>query len=115
MRNHDVDPAAGLRGPLCIADSSSYHFIKHMLNESPLNSPGILLADDNPTVIEAVSRMLTPEFEIVGTVGDGVSLVAAAQRLRPDVMIVDLFMPGLNGMEAARELKKLHIPVVSSF
>ena len=54
--------------------------------------------------------MLTPEFEIVGTVGDGLSLISEARRLNPDVMVVDLFMPGLSGIEAARELKKRHSP-----
>lgn len=54
--------------------------------------------------------MLSADFEIVGTVSDGVSLIKEAQRLSPDVMIVDLFMPGLNGIDAARELRKRHIP-----
>jgi DNA-binding NarL/FixJ family response regulator len=71
-----------------------------------LNPPSILLADDNQSVLEAVSQMLSPEFEIVGAVRDGVSLVAEARRLSPDVMIVDIVMPGLSGIEAARELKK---------
>jgi DNA-binding NarL/FixJ family response regulator len=74
-----------------------------------MTPPRILLADDSPTVLEAVNRMLTPEFEIVGTVSDGVSLITAARRFCPDVMIVDLFMPGLDGIEAACELKKQHI------
>ena len=72
----------------------------------PLNSPRVLLADDSPTVLEAVSRMLTPDFEIVGTVSDGLSLIAEVQRLHPDVLILDMFMPGLNGIEVVRELKK---------
>jgi len=75
-----------------------------------VNSPRILLADDNPIVLEAVGRMLSPEFEVVETVSDGASLLEAARRLAPDVMIVDLFRPSLNGIEAARELKKRHIP-----
>jgi DNA-binding NarL/FixJ family response regulator len=50
--------------------------------------------------------MLSPEFTIVGTVTDGESLVKEAERLSPDVMIVDVAMPGLSGLEAARELKK---------
>ena len=53
--------------------------------------------------------MLTPEFDVVGAVSDGMSLITEAQRLGPDVMIVDMFMPGLSGIEAARELKKQHI------
>ena len=75
-----------------------------------VNAPRVLLADDSPDVLESVSRMLTPEFEIVGTVGDGLSLISEARRLSPDVMVVDLFMPGLSGIEAARELKKRHSP-----
>ena len=67
------------------------------------------MADDSPTALESISRMLTPEFEIVGTVSDSASLIEQAQRLSPDVMIVDLFMPG-SGIEAARELKKRHVP-----
>jgi DNA-binding NarL/FixJ family response regulator len=85
------------------------HFQKRTLIGEPLNLPSLLLADDNSTVLEAVSRMLTPEFNVVGTVNDGVALVAEAQRLSPDVMIVDVFMPGLSGIEAARELKKQRI------
>jgi DNA-binding NarL/FixJ family response regulator len=80
-----------------------------MLEPNSLNLPRVLLADDNPTVLEAVSRMLTPEFEIVGSVRDGTSLIEEARRLNPDVMIVDLFMPDFSGIEAARELKKRHI------
>jgi CheY-like chemotaxis protein len=71
-----------------------------------LNPPRVLLADDNPTVLDAVSRMLTPVFEIVGRVSNGVSLIAEARKLRPDVMVVDLSMPELGGLEAARELKR---------
>ena len=73
-----------------------------------MNLPSVLLADDDPTVLEAVSRMLHSEFDIVATVRDGVSLVAEARRLNPEVMIVDLFMSGLSGIEAIRELKKQH-------
>jgi DNA-binding NarL/FixJ family response regulator len=76
------------------------------LGRRPVNPPSVLLADDNPSVLEAVSRMLSPEFEIVGMVTDGVSLVTEARRLSPDVMIIDIVMPGLSGIEAARELKK---------
>jgi DNA-binding NarL/FixJ family response regulator len=69
----------------------------------------VLLADDNETVLRSVRRLLEAEFEIVGTVKDGQSLVAAARKLKPDVMIVDVFMPGMNGIEAARQLKKRHV------
>ena len=76
----------------------------------PLNIPRVLLADDSPDVLVAVGRILTPDFDIVGKVGDGLSLISEARRLSPDVMVVDLFMPGLSGLEAARELKKRHNP-----
>jgi DNA-binding NarL/FixJ family response regulator len=90
--------------------SFRFHFSSRKLGRRPVNPPSILLADDNPSVLESVSRILSPEFEVVGTVTDGVSLVAEARRLRPDVMIVDLSMPGLSGMQAARELKKGSVP-----
>jgi DNA-binding NarL/FixJ family response regulator len=69
----------------------------------------VLLADDNDMVLQSVQRILEAHFEIVGAVKDGVSLVAAAQKLNPDVMIVDVFMPGIGGVEAARQLKKHHL------
>jgi DNA-binding NarL/FixJ family response regulator len=74
-----------------------------------MSSLRVLLADDNDTVLQSVRRILEADFEIVGVVKDGQSLVAAARKLRPDVMIVDLFMPGMNGIEAARQLKKHHV------
>ena len=80
-----------------------------------MNPPSILLADDDPSVLEALSRMLSPEFKIVGKVTDGVSLVAEARRLSPDVMIVDIAMPHLSGIEAARELKKCPVRGVVVF
>jgi DNA-binding NarL/FixJ family response regulator len=69
----------------------------------------VLLADDNEAVLQSVQRILEPHFEIVGVVKDGLSLVPAAQKLNPDAMIVDVFMPGMNGIEAARQLKKHHV------
>ena len=73
-----------------------------------MTPPKVLLADDNPTVLEVVSRILTPEFEVVGAVADGRSLITETQKLIPDVVLVDLLMPDLNGLEVARELKKHH-------
>jgi DNA-binding NarL/FixJ family response regulator len=67
----------------------------------------ILLADDSPAVLAGIRRLLVPEFEIVGSVSDGLSLVSAAKALKPDVMIVDVMMPGLSGLEAVRRLRKI--------
>jgi DNA-binding NarL/FixJ family response regulator len=67
----------------------------------------ILLADDSPAVLTGIRQLLDPEFEIIGSVSDGLALVAAAKALKPDVMIVDIMMPGLSGLEAVKRLKKL--------
>lgn len=71
-------------------------------------SPRIVLADDNPAMLDMVFRVLEPEFRIVGTVGNGRDLIRAATELQPDVLIVDISMPSLNGLEAARQLTGEH-------
>lgn len=69
--------------------------------------PRILLADDHAVVLEGLRRILDrPEFEVVGAVRDGRALVEAAASLRPDIIIADLSMPFLNGVEAARQILK---------
>lgn len=65
----------------------------------------ILLADDHPLVCCAFQRLLEPEYEVVGTVGDGRALLKTALELKPDVVLVDISMPLLNGLDAGRELK----------
>ena len=60
----------------------------------------ILLADDHTLVVEGFSRLLEAHFEIVGTAGDGRALLAKAAQLRPDVVLMDLSMPILNGFQA---------------
>lgn len=67
----------------------------------------LLLADDHALMLEGLSRLLAGEFEIVGTAADGRALVSEAERLRPDVVVLDIGMPELNGIEAARRLSKL--------
>ena len=70
----------------------------------------ILLADDSPAVLAGVRRILEPEFEVVGSVADGFSLLKAAKILKPDILIVDVMMPGLSGLETIRRLKKRRLP-----
>jgi DNA-binding NarL/FixJ family response regulator len=74
----------------------------------------LLLADDHKIVLEGLSSILESEFEIVGAVEDGRALVAEAQRLRPEVVVADISMPGLNGIDAVRKIKKMdpHIKIV---
>ena len=65
----------------------------------------LLLADDHPFVLEGLVRLLKDTFDIVAAVTDGKLLVEAATRLRPDVIVTDISMPGLNGIEALKRLK----------
>jgi DNA-binding NarL/FixJ family response regulator len=69
--------------------------------------PRILLADDHTLVVEALRHLLQDEFDVVGTVADGRALLAAAEDLEPDVVIVDIGMPLLNGLDAGEQLKAL--------
>lgn len=72
-----------------------------------MSKPRVLLADDHILVSEAFKRLLEPEFEVVGTVADGRSLLQIAQEVKPDVAILDLGLPLLNGMDAGKRLKAL--------
>jgi len=65
----------------------------------------ILLADDHAEFLAAVVRHLEPHFEILRTVGDGRMVIAEAARLVPDLIVLDISMPLMNGIEAARQLK----------
>jgi DNA-binding NarL/FixJ family response regulator len=71
----------------------------------------VLLADDHAIVLEGLRRVLEPEFEIVGDVADGRALVAAAMMLRPDIIVTDVSMPLLNGIEATRQIREFNRPV----
>jgi len=66
----------------------------------------VLLADDHRMMAEGLRRLLDPEFELVGLVEDGRALVEAAARLKPDVIVADIGMPRLNGLDAIPLLKK---------
>ena len=72
-----------------------------------MGKPRLLLADDHTLILDAFKKLLEPEFEVVGTVTDGRALLLAAPQLRPDVAVIDLGMPLLNGIDAGRELKRL--------
>src|SRR4051812_25496752 len=72
-----------------------------------MKRPRVLLADDHRLLREAFAQLLEPDCEVVGAVGDGRALLAAAQELRPDIVVLDIAMPLLNGLDAARQLKSL--------
>jgi DNA-binding NarL/FixJ family response regulator len=72
-----------------------------------MNRTSILLADDHTMFSAALQKLLEPEYEVIGRVEDGRSLLKTAQDLKPDVVLVDVGMPLLNGLDAARELKRV--------
>jgi DNA-binding NarL/FixJ family response regulator len=67
--------------------------------------PRVLLADDHTMLLEAFQRLLAPTCNVVGAVADGRALLEAAPRLKPDVIVLDISMPLLNGMDACRQLQ----------
>lgn len=66
----------------------------------------VLLADDHPDMLSVVAHLLGRTFNVVGTVGDGESLLDVATELRPDVLVLDISMPLLTGIEAAQRLRE---------
>ncbi len=74
---------------------------------SPENRRRILLADDNLLVLERVTRFLQPTFDVVGVAHNGLEMVLEAMRLNPDIIVADISMPGLDGIEAAHQLREM--------
>ena len=72
-----------------------------------MRKPSVLIADDHTMVVEAFRKLLEPQYEIVATVADGRSLLEIAPKLRPDVIVIDIGMPLLNGLAAGQRLKQL--------
>jgi DNA-binding NarL/FixJ family response regulator len=66
----------------------------------------ILLADDHALMLDGFCNLLEPKYEVVGTAADGKELVESAARLKPDLIILDITMPVLNGIDAARQIRK---------
>ena len=79
-----------------------------------MNRPRVLLAEDHRIVAEGLRSLLAADFDLAGVVEDGRALVEAAHRLRPDVIVADISMPSLNGIEALEVLRRdgLDVPVV---
>lgn len=69
--------------------------------------PRALLADDHSLMLAGLSKLVEETCDVVGAVGDGHALLEAAQRLEPDLIILDIAMPLLNGVDAARQIKRL--------
>jgi DNA-binding NarL/FixJ family response regulator len=73
--------------------------------------PRVLLADDHPAMLALTADVLARECLVVGRAGDGYELLDEAERLHPDVIVLDITMPRLDGIEAARQLRRSHQPV----
>jgi len=69
--------------------------------------PRVVIADDHTLIVEAFKKLLEPACQVIATVTDGRALLSAAQDLRPDVIVLDVTMPLLNGLDAARAIKKV--------
>ena len=72
-----------------------------------MNRPRVLLADDHGLLLEAFEKLLEPQCEVVGKVSNGRELLTVAPELEPDVVVLDISMPQLNGLDAGRHLKKM--------
>ena len=77
----------------------------------PSRPSRILIADDHKLMAEVCQKILQPEFDVVGTVGNGRELLRNAMKLEPDVVLLDIGMPVLNGLDAGKQLKAL-LPAV---
>ena len=77
-----------------------------MQNQRELELASVLIADDHFAVLESVVPMLKPFFNVVGTASDGKAAVEAEDRLHPDVVILDISMPVMSGIDAAKQMRK---------
>src|SRR5580704_16967884 len=75
--------------------------------EGSENRVRVLLADDHPLVLQRVTALLQSTFEVVGVAHDGLEMVDKAMRLSPDIIVADISMPELDGIEAAHRLREM--------
>ena len=85
-------------------------FLTSLPGTGSVQRPRVLLADDHPAMIALTADALADECLVVGSVGDGQELLAEAERLHPDVIVLDITMPRLDGIEAARQLLRFDQP-----
>ncbi len=69
----------------------------------------LLVADDHPEILEEIRNLLTVDFDVIGTACDGMSLLKAAEDLRPDIVVTDIGMPSLSGIQASRKILDSHL------
>jgi DNA-binding NarL/FixJ family response regulator len=94
--------------PLTARPSKSASYVLFFPDNSPektLKRVRVLLADDHPNFLAVTTRLLEPEFEVVKTVCDGQATIDEMVKLEPEVLVLDITMPALNGIEVARQLR----------
>jgi DNA-binding NarL/FixJ family response regulator len=82
--------------------------MRHDIPPEAPRRPRVLVAEDHAEVAKAVCRVLALDCEVVGSVADGSAVLEAAQRLQPDVIVIDLNLPNVNGLEACRQLMQVN-------
>src|SRR5262249_49511322 len=82
------------------------HVYRLLSGRGVMRRSTVLLADDHTIMTEGLRRLLEPDFEVAGAVENGRDLVEAAKRLQPDVVVLDISMPELNGIDAALQIRK---------
>ena len=95
MRPGRTSPCSRGRG-VTLADVST----------SKTTRPRVLIADDYPDMVKAVSRLLALDCEVVGSVAEGSALLEAAEQLQPDVIVLDVNLPNIHSLEACREITR---------
>lgn len=71
-----------------------------------MRRPRVLLADDHQMLLDALKELLEPKYEVVGLVTDGRAVLKVAEKLRPNIIVLDIAMPQLNGLDVGRQLKQ---------
>lgn len=71
----------------------------------------LVIADDSPEMLDTVEQRLAPYYEIVGKAPDGLALIECARRLKPDLLVIDVSMPKLSGIDALRQLRSLGVQI----
>ena len=107
VRNRTAAPCFSGSESTVRADRHDLIFLVQMELRLSLR-PRVLLADDYPDMVKAVSRLLALDCEIVGSVADGSALLREAQRLRPDVIVLDANLPNVHSLEACREITRVN-------
>ena len=82
--------------------------MRHDIPPEAPRRPRVLVAEDHAEVAKAVCRVLALDCEVVGSVADGSAVLEAVQRLQPDVIVIDLNLPNVNGLEACRQLMQVN-------